>query len=353
MSQKTIAQQAMQDITKTIKQLSEGSKVSDIYPNINHEKKKKRDELILSWYMEKIKNVCDTICNNYPIKHLSVGIFYFKEKSASEECSPFHFITSYSPDYPFSQVILNQRFNIPLIFKIVDNNNEISFYKTSFTLSYYEDVDILSYLIHLCPNNTKLEMMNESIRSEFILFKEKLMNSLKRKFMNTWKLIDFDVKSDKTCLLIANDELIKLQFNIIINTTFSIKDVQNILNKYNIHGNVVDIMKSRIRINAISEPYLFSEELNKCDRLVDRLVDSFFLLAESIKYICSNYYLWYPVCEKMVDIMMSYYEKHKWFLDLVTWLKEDPNVIFNDFMAKFRYYDDTQEKLLYHDIYNI
>ncbi len=349
MSQKTIAQQAMQDITKTIKQLSEGSKVSDIYPNIDYEKKKKRDELILSWYMEKIKDVCDTICNNYPIKHLSVGIF-FKGKSSSEECSPFYFITGYSPDYSFSQVILNQRFNVPLIFKIVDNNNEISFYKPPFTLLSYEAIDILSYLMQLCPNNTILEMFDESIKSEFILFKEKLMNSLNQKFRNTWQLLDFDVKFDKTSLLIVNNMINSFQINIIINTVFSIRDVHNILNKYNNNQtNVDDIMKSWIILKVTSEhPYVFGRELNKCDILVDRLL----LLTESVKYIYSNNDLWYPVCKKMIDIMMAYYEKHKWFLDIVTWLKEDPDATFNDFITKFKYYDDTQEELQYYDIYN-
>jgi len=156
---KTVAQQIMDDATKTFRQLLRDSKVSDVYPNINYEKNK--NDLFLKWHMEKIKDLCNTIYNNYPIKHLSVGIF-FKGESASER-SLFRFTTSYSPYDTFGQVIMNQRFDIPLIFKIVDNNNEISFYKTPFVLLCYEGIDILSYLMRLCPNNTKLEMFNENI----------------------------------------------------------------------------------------------------------------------------------------------------------------------------------------------
>ncbi|HPZ24015.1 MAG TPA: hypothetical protein PLC25_04160 [Bacilli bacterium] len=346
MSKKTTAQQIIYDVTRTFWQLLRVSKIGDVYPNINYEKNK--NELILKWYMEKIKNLCNMIYSNYPIKQLSVGIF-FKGKSSSEELWPFCFTTSCSPDYTFSQVIIDQHFDIPLTFKIVDNNNKISFYQTSFVMSCYEDIDILSYLISLCPNNTKLELFNESVRSEFISFKEKLMNSLNKKFMNTWQLIDFDVNFDKTCLTIVNNALNTLQFNIAIDTIFSIKDVQNMLNRYNNQENVVNIMKSWIKLKATSEqPYLFSGELNKCDRLADK----FFLLAESMEYIYSDYDLWYPICKKMIDIMMTYYEKHKWFLDIVAWLKEDSNATFNDFMVKFRYYDNTQEELQYYDIYN-
>jgi len=161
----------------------------------------------------------------------------------------------------------------------------------------------------------------KTFKSEFTLFKEKLMNSLNQKFMNTWQLIDFDVKFDKTSLLIANNMINSLQISIIINTIFSIKDVKNILNKYNNQTNADDIMKSWIILEVTSgHPYVFSRELNKYDILVNRL----FLLTESVKYIYSNYDLWYPVCKKMIDIMMVYYEKHKWFLDIVKWLKEDP-----------------------------
>jgi len=124
MSEETISQQVINDITKTFWQLLKVSVVGDVYPNINC--KRDRDELILKWYMEKIEDLYDTICNTYPIKHLSVGIF-FKGESASER-SLFRFTTSYSPYDTFGQVIMNQRFDIPLIFKIVDNNNEISFY---------------------------------------------------------------------------------------------------------------------------------------------------------------------------------------------------------------------------------
>ncbi len=322
-------------IKKTFK-----TKIRDVYPNINC--KKDARKLVMDWYINKLALICEQAIKKYPIKHLSVGRFYYG--------LPLRFTGLLSRNRTFGQIIQDYDNVRTLLIKITDNNDNIYLYYTSPKLSRYGRVDIRERMGNLFYNISHVSLLhNKSLFDNLSPFITNLSKDLSDKFHMQWAWTYSILNESQDNVKITFDNTDKKNpclIEFIIKSNFSIYETAQMINNPNI---VPEVMKEHIKIFVKNTNYpmlmLFNQTLPDDDP--STFPDTLLRIGSvTINYIMSATHLLHPLYSTLVSLLADEYRRKEWFLKAIEKLESDPEFSLEDLFTTVKYNADEKDLIL-------
>jgi hypothetical protein len=328
-------------IKKTFK-----TKVRDVYPNISCEKDARK--LVMDWYINKLALICEQAIKKYPIKHLSVGRFYYKHGL------PLRFTGLLSKNRTFGQIIQDHDNVRTILIKITDNNDNIYLYYTSPKLSRYGRVDIREKIGYLFYNISRISLFhNKSLFDNLLPFITTLSKDLSDKFHMQWAYSILNESQDNVKITFDNtDKKNPCLIEFIIKSNFSIYEITQMINNPNI---VSEVMKEHINIfvKNTNYPMLFNQTLPDDDP--STFPDSLLRIGSvTINYIMSATHLLHPLYSTLVSLLADEYRRKEWFLKAIEKLESDPEFSLENLFTTVKYNADEKDLIVeYINIFNL
>jgi len=325
-------------------------KISDIYPNINYEEDTRK--LIMDWYIKELALICEQAIKKYPLKHLSVGRFYYKHGLALHYTGRLS-----SKNRTFGQTIQDQYNRRTLLIKITDNDDNIYLYYTSPKLSGYERVNIREKMSNMFYNISHVSLLhNESLFDKLLPFINALSKDLSNRFHIHWSYSVLNESQDIIKIIFDNtDKERPCGIEFIIKSNFSMYEIDQMINDPN---TIPEVMKEHINIfvKSVNNSLQVNQEApdNHLPTLSDTPLKTLRVCSVTINYILSATHLLHPLYSSLVSLLADEYKEREWFLKAVEKLESDPEFSLENFFTTVKYNaDEDVLKLKYINIFNL
>ncbi len=326
------------------------TKIRDVYPNINSE----RDvgKLILNWYINKLALICEQAIKKYPLKHISMGRFYYKYGMALRHTNIL------SKNKTFGQTIQDLDNMKTLLIKITDNNDNIYLYYTSPKLSIYERVDIREKMSNSFYRISHVSLLhNRYLFDKLSPFISALSKDLSNKFHKSWAYSVLNESEDVIKIVLDNnDKETPSVIEFIIKSNFSLYEIAQMLNDPN---TISEVMKEHIYIfiKNVNHPILVNQATpeDALPTLYDTPpLGSLRVSSSAINHIMSATHLLHPLYSSLVSLLAEEYKGKEWFLKAVEKLESDPEFTLENFFTTVKYNaDEDVLGLKYKNIFNL
>ncbi|HOB25839.1 MAG TPA: hypothetical protein PKG93_01670 [Bacilli bacterium] len=322
------------------------TKIRDVYPNINYERDARK--LIMDWYVNELALICEQAIKKYPLKHLSMGWFYYKHGLA------LYYSSLSSKNKTFGQTIQDQDNRKMLLIKITDNDDNIYLYYTSPKLSRYERVDIRTKMGNKFYNISHVSLLhNKSLFDILFPLITALSKDLSDKFHMQWAYSVLNESLDDVKITFDNTDMESpCVIELMIKSNFSIYEIAQMINNPN---TVSEVMKEHINIfvrNA-NHPMQFNQAIPD-DDLPMFSNTPLRTCSVIINYILSATHLLHPLYSSLVSLLADEYKEREWFLKAVEKLESDPEFSLENFFTTVKYNaDEDVLELKYKNIFNL
>jgi len=329
------------------------TKIGDVYPNIDREGLAK--EIITKWYVNTLVSSCNQAINKYPIKHLSIGVFYHKNALSpiTIHCSGYR-SSCYTSQKTFSQLIIEQKDKRPLLIKVVDNDDNIYLYQASSKLSNYNIADMFKEISDIFCDITYIPIMSDNTNTvcdSINSFAYNLSEEIKQ-ISNDAHWVYHILYWDEGLIKILFDHALlnreSWRIEIDIKAMFEIYNLYKLIKEYTLNSNIESIIKRYmyLYVRVVEELATFANIKNYSNK--------FKKCSDILNYIGSATHLLNPLWESLLSALSDKYNNLKWFVNAIEMLQKDPNYSFEDLFTVIKYnVEDKELKIHYLNIYNI
>ncbi|HOB25842.1 MAG TPA: hypothetical protein PKG93_01685 [Bacilli bacterium] len=330
------------DLKKAMKQ-----KIKDIYPDMEELRRTFNNEklynIISKWYLDTINAICEKHIKRYPLKHFAIGYFHWTSSYSLPMYIYIRYpLPLYESFFTASKHTLDYLIrgiqNDGLLIKIVDNDNNIYFYRSSIKFTTYKSLDIMSYFEFEHLHCNWVFIYDDNIHKR--QFGKNMLAEIQHRFNLDDCCIDYKYDTEvNNIVIIITNSLYNVGIEISIKALFRLRQIKDIVTNINNNKSSYDIIIPYCQVKHYID-YKTNREMNTVFQ------------EEIIKYIYSARHLWKPLCEYILAEFKENYKKRcKWFIDIIDNLSTNPDVLFNDFYTAFTYFNEL-DTLSFTNIYS-